>query len=440
MSARNLEIEVAEAMKPLLEPARYKGAYGGRGGTKSHFYAEQLILTCYTKETRCVCIREVQLSLKESVKQLLVDKITKFGLEEFFKITDAEIRGLNGSLIIFRGMQSFSAESIKSLEGFDIAWIEEAQSLSPLSLRLLRPTIRKPGSEIWASWNPRSKRDPIDKLLRGKKPPDNSIVVAVGWEDNPWLPDVLREEKDFDYEVDPEMADHVWGGNYQSVTEGAYYAKILFKSEKEGRITNVPHDPTEQVYTAWDLGLDDDMVVWFFQLIGPAIHVIDYYACRNEALLDVVKLVLEKPYIYAEHYMPHDIKVREQTTGKSRKQSCEKAGLKPIIEGAALPVEDGINAVKNILPKCYFDREKCEDGLESLRNYKTKYDEVNDVMKRLHDWSSHAADGFREFAVNVFNLKDRQKGSSNSEVNYDPFNYGNEPKQETSGVEDYSPW
>jgi phage terminase large subunit len=175
----SIRVEVPRAFQPLLKPARYKAAHGGRGGAKSHFFAEQMLIRCYAKTTRAVCIREVQDTLKDSVRQLLIDKIQKLGLGQFFDVREAEIRGLNGSLIIFKGMQNYNAENIKSLEDFDIAWVEEAQTLSDRSLRMLRPTIRKEGSEIWFSWNPRRKTDPVDSMLRGETLPTGAVVVMA---------------------------------------------------------------------------------------------------------------------------------------------------------------------------------------------------------------------------------------------------------------------
>lgn len=436
-----LRVEVPQALQPLLKPARYKGAFGGRGGAKSHFFAEQMVVRCFSQPTRAVCIREVQNSLKESVRQLIIDKIEKFGLMDFFQVLDAEIRGKNGSLIIFKGMQAYSADSIKSLEGYDIAWVEEAQSLSHVSLRLLRPTIRKEGSELWFSWNPRHKRDACDELLRGPQPPKGSIVVPVGWRDNPWFPKVLHDEMTQDYARDPELADHVWGGNYEIVTEGAYYAKLLFEAEKTGRIASVPYDPSEPVYTGWDLGLDDSTAIWFAQIFGSEIRIIDYFETRNVALIEIAKQIKELPYVYAEHYMPHDVETREISTATTRKQQCENVGLRPIIAGSKLPVADGINAVRTMIPKCVFDKTKCEKGIEALQAYRTERNEEKDVFgaKPLHDWSSHGADAFRELAVNLFDVRKARKAPDNAQVEYDVFDssYG---QQDTSGVEDYNPW
>jgi len=430
---------VPEALKPLLGPARYKGAFGGRGGAKSHFFAEQMVLRCFSQQTRAVCIREVQNSLKESVRQLIVDKINKFGLNDFFQVLDAEIRGKNGSLIIFKGMQAYSADSIKSLEGYDIAWVEEAQSLSHVSLRLLRPTIRKEKSELWFSWNPRHKRDAVDELLRGPHPPTGSAVVSVGWQDNPWFPKVLRDEMTRDYAVDPEMSDHVWGGNYEIVTEGAYYSKLIFEAEKAGRIAAVPYDASEPVYTAWDLGLDDSTAVWFAQIFGAEIRIIDFYEVRNIALVEIAKKVREMPYVYAEHYMPHDVETREITTAKTRKEQCEAIGLRPIQAGSKLPVADGINAVRTMIPKCVFDAKKCEKGLEALQAYRTERNEEKDVFgaKPLHDWSSHAADAFRELAVNLFDVRQSRKIPQQAVIEYDVLSAY---EGFTAGIDDYNPW
>jgi phage terminase large subunit len=250
----DLQIDTPRAFKPLLFPKRYKGAYGGRGSGKSHFFAEALIERALMQPGfRAVCIREVQNTIKESVRQLLLDKIEKFGLGAFFQAIEGEIRGQNGSLIIFRGMQHYNADGIKSLEGYDVAWVEEAQTLSQKSLDLLRPTIRKPGSEIWFSWNPESEDDPVDKFFRMATRND-AVVVNVNWDSNPWFPDVLKAEKDEDYRLDPEKAAHIWGGEYNIITEGSYFARLLAEAQSQGRIGEYRYDPAVPVETAWDIG------------------------------------------------------------------------------------------------------------------------------------------------------------------------------------------
>lgn len=220
--SRTVQFPTAKAFIPLVNsPSRYLAVYGGRGSGKSHFFSEQLIRRCTAGKTRAVCIREVQNTIKDSVKQLLVDKIQKFNLGGFFEIRESEIRGANGSLIIFKGMQKYNAQNIKSLEGFDIAWVEEAQTLSQISLDLLRPTIRNPGSQIWFSWNPRHDSDPVDVFLRGDNLPDG-IVVQANWHDNPWFPDVLEQERLYDKENAASRYGHIWRGDYLRDAGGVF--------------------------------------------------------------------------------------------------------------------------------------------------------------------------------------------------------------------------
>jgi len=187
MSGPELVIETPRVFEPLLEPARYKGAYGGRGSGKSHFFGESVIERSAMEKTDVVCVREKQKSLQQSVKKLLESKIQTMNAGYYFDVQDALIKSIHGGQIIFEGMANHTAESIKSLEGYDVAWVEEAQTLSQKSLDMLRPTIRKPKSELWFSWNSRFKTDPVDALLRGPDAPPNSVVVQANYSDNPWF-------------------------------------------------------------------------------------------------------------------------------------------------------------------------------------------------------------------------------------------------------------
>src|SRR6516225_9507719 len=228
-----LRIPTAPVFRPLLEPARYKGAYGGRGSGKSHFFGELMVERCLVNPgTLAVCIREVQKSLLQSSKRLIESKIQSLGVGAHFQVLHDRIVTPGDGLIIFQGMQDSTAESIKSLEGFDVAWVEEAQTLSARSLSLLRPTIRKEGSELWANWNPRRKKDAIDDFLRQKKP-DNAVVVKANWRDNPWFPAVLEEERRLDLQLYPERYPHIWEGEYARAFEGAYFARHLEQARLE---------------------------------------------------------------------------------------------------------------------------------------------------------------------------------------------------------------
>ena len=420
-----LTVDVPEALAPLLQPARYKAAYGGRGGAKSHFFAEQIVLRCFARKTRVVCIREVQATIKDSVRQLLIDKIAKLGLRHAFTVKEAEIHASNGSLIIFRGMQNYNAENIKSLEGFDIAWVEEAQTFSERSLRLLRPTIRAESSEIWFSWNPRHDTDAVDMFFR-KDPPKDAIVCPVSWRDNPWFPDVLEDEKSHDYTVDPDMAEHVWGGGYEIITEAAYYARLILAAEREGRVGHFPHIPARPVITGWDLGIDDYTAIWFAQIIeDKRLRVIDYFECQNfgvdeilqqalpeliadEALRAAALQELERdvPFTYQRHFFPHDIGMREWGAGgRTRAESAILAGVRPasLHRGVAVNPEERVQASRRLLPVTEFHQSKrVMQGLTRLRRYARRRNELlGTYAGPLKDGNDHGADAFGELAINV---------------------------------------
>lgn len=421
--ASQLIVECPEVLLPLLEPKRYKAAYGGRGGAKSHFYAEQIVIRCFAKTTRVACIREVQASIKDSVRQLIKDKIAKLGLEGEFDVLEAEIRcKRNDSIIIFKGMQSYNAQNIKSLEGFDIAWVEEAQTLSETSLRMLRPTIRKETAELWFSWNPRHETDAVDKFFRGGNPPKNSTIIPVNWNDNPWFPNVLSEEKDEDYKNDPEVAEHVWGGGYELITEAAYYAKYVAKAEKEGRVGYFPYNPKLPVITSWDIGVDDYTAVWFWQEDGHNVTAIDYYEVSGDGAEQIVKAALPElnpeigemtaaltdinrdvPFTYSKHFFPHDVMNREWGSGaRSRYETLKALGVKPINVGARQGPDERINAMRALFPSIRFhDTKNVKLGLMRLRRYSRKMNDHMGVYTGvLHDEASHGSDAAGEFAIN----------------------------------------
>ncbi len=381
------------------------------------------VLKAFAEGAKVVCIREVQNSIRESVRSLIVDKIEEMGLQDFFTVLEAEIRGRNGSLIIFKGMQSYNAANIKSLEGFHYAWVEEAQTLSEISLRMLRPTLREEGSELWFSWNPRWDTDPVDKFFRGPNPPPQAISVEVNWKDNPWFPDVLRNEMEADFAADPEMAEHVWGGGYEIVSEGAYYARLVSEAEREGRIGAYGYDPKLPVLTSWDIGIDDYTAIWFWQDPGDGetVRVIDYYEASGEGAEGIVASIMpellpdldeaasqmiaigrRQPYTYGKHFLPHDVRNREWGGGgRSRVQTLTALGVKPIHRGAAQGPVERIAASRRLLPHVLFDRnDRVDLGLKRLRRYRRKWnDALNSYTTPLHDENSHGADAFGEFAM-----------------------------------------
>lgn len=261
---RTLHIPTPKVFEPLLHPARYKGLFGGRGSGKSWFFAQALIEQCLVESTRAVCVREFQRSLEQSVKRLLEDTIDAFGLDHDFRVMNTHIETPGDGIIIFEGMSTQTKESIKSLEGYSICWVEEAQSLSQRSLDLLRPTIREPRSEMWFSWNPRTPKDPVDKLLRSVPAPPSSVVVGTTYRDNPWFPDVLLPEVAWDQKTDPEKYAHIWLGEYEKKSEAR-----VFKNWKVDDF-DTPADAVFYYGADWGFSADPTVLVRCFLEQPPA--------------------------------------------------------------------------------------------------------------------------------------------------------------------------
>lgn len=400
-------IPTAEVFLPLLEPARYKGAHGGRGSGKSHFFAEMLVDDHYRLPgLRSVCIREVQKSLKDSAKRLIEDKIEALDLGHAFDVQSDQIKSRGDGVILFQGMQDHTAETIKSLEGFNRAWVEEAQTLSERSLTLLRPTIRAEGSEIWASWNPRRKTDAIDNFLRNKKP-QGAIIVQANWRDNPWFPDVLKEERKLDLQHYPERCDHIWEGGYATAFEGAYFAGVLSAARTEGRIGRVAADPLLPLRAFIDIGgagaQADAFVIWIVQWVGQEIRVLDYYEVVGQPLAEHVAWLRKRGYQNAVIHLPHDGVNANNVTGKQYKDHFKEAGFDvpaPTPNQGRGAASLRIEAVRRIFPKCWFNETTTEAGRDALGYYHERKDEQRNVgLGPEHDWSSHAADGFGLMAI-----------------------------------------
>lgn len=407
----SLQIPTAEVFEPLLQPARYKGAWGGRGSGKSHFFGELLVDDSVCNPgLRAVCIREVQKTLKSSSKKLIEDKITslKLGEANGFRIFKEVIQTPGDGLIMFQGMQDHTADSIKSLEGMDRAWVEEAQTLSETSLKLLRPTIRTPGSELWFSWNPRRKNDPVDMMLRQGNPPTNSIVVNANWSHNPWFPAVLEQERLDCIKDESEEYDHIWDGGYVKVVKGAYFAKRILEAKKDGRISNVGADPLMTIKLFADIGgtgaKADNFVFWAAQFIGREIRVIDHYEVQGQDLAYHLAWMREKGYTpdKAQIVLPHDGKTNDRVHNVSYQSAFEGAGYTVQVvpnqgKGAA---KARIEEVRKLFPSIWIDVRKCQPGIDALGWYHEKWDKDRDIgLGPDHDWSSHSADAFGLMAV-----------------------------------------
>lgn len=402
-----LKIPTARIFEPLLKPARYKGVYGGRGSGKSHFFGELLVETCQAERgTLAVCIREAQRTLAQSSKRLIEGKIASLGLGHGFKLFSDKIETPGDGLIIFRGLQDHTADSIKSLEGFRIAWIDEAQSLSARSLALLRPTIRAKDSELWASWNPRRKTDAIDDFLRGRRP-DGSVVVKANWRDNPWFPDVLEEERLLDQKLYPERYDHIWEGDYARAFEGAYFASLLSEARAQGRIGKVAADPLLPLRAFIDIGgagaAADAFTLWVVQWVGSEIRILDYYESVGQVLAFHVNWLRSRGYDRAILYLPHDGIAANNITGKRYEDHLREAGftVEPPVKnqgpGAAMM---RIEALRRLGPQLWFNEDTTEPGREALGFYHERKDETRNIgLGPEHDWSSHAADALGLMAI-----------------------------------------
>ncbi|MCA9367783.1 PBSX family phage terminase large subunit [Candidatus Kaiserbacteria bacterium] len=406
MSSLALQIPTAEVFTPLLEPSRYKGAWGGRGSGKSHFFAEKVIDDClYEKGLRVVCIREVQKSLKESAKRLIEDKLNdmKLGARHGFKVFREVIQTPGDGIILFQGMQDHTAESIKSLEGFDRAWCEEAQTLSANSLKLLRPTIRGEGSELWFSWNPRRKTDPVDLMLRSASPPTDSTVIRANWSDNPWFPSVLEQERKDCLQNDPDQYDHIWEGGYVSVADGAYYAKCIAEAKLQGRIGKVARDPLMTIRLFVDIGgtgaRADAFSMWVAQFIGQEVRILDYYEAVGQDLAAHLTWMRERGYTpdKAQIWLPHDGATHDRVYSVSYESALTDAGYKVTVvpnqgKGAASKrIEEG----RRLFPAMWFNEDTTQAGLEALGWYHERRDENRNVgLGPEHDWASHGADAF----------------------------------------------
>jgi phage terminase large subunit len=398
-----IEIPTAKVFEPLLQPGfRYYAAHGGRGSGKSWHFASAIVERCLLEPgLRVVCAREFQKTLAESAKRLIEDQIGRLGVGAHFQIFHDRIVTPGDGSIHFWGLSDKGAESIKSLEGVDMVWLEEAQTISQRSLSLLRPTIRKEGSVIAATWNPRRKTDAIDVFLRQDKP-ENAVVVEANWETNPWFPDVLHEERLLDRERDPLAYDHIWCGGYAAAVAGAYFGDLIADARREGRVTRLAIDPMLSLHAFWDIGVADATAIWMVQFVGGVVNVLDYIEGTGQPLSYYTNELRSRGYKQAICTLPHDGVTRNTITGQRFEDHLRDAGFSTTIvrnQGAGA-ARMRIEAVRRVFPKCYFDEEKCEAGIEALAWYHERVDEHRDIgLGPLHDWSSHAADAFGLMAI-----------------------------------------
>lgn len=375
-----LNLQTPRKFAPLLNQSRYKGIHGGRGSGKSHFMAEMLIERCMMQKTDWVCLREVQKTLDQSVKKLLEIKIQAYGLGQYFEIQQNKIKTPYGGVIIFQGMQDHTAESIKSLEGFDGAWFEEAQTCTLRSLDLLRPTIRKEQSEIWFTWNPTNETDPVDLFLR-KDPPSDAIVIEANYHDNPWLPGVLYTEMQWDKHRDFDKYEHIWLGKYNINSN-----KRVFKN---WRVEEFEAEPGEvfRLGADWGFSIDPSVLVRCF-IKGKNLYV-DYEAYMIGCeIINLPELFLSVPD--AEKWPITADSARPETIAHMVKHGFPK--IRAAVKGAR-SLEEGINFLQT------FDiivHPRCVHTIDELKLYSYKVDPLtNDILPILEDKDNHVIDALR---------------------------------------------
>lgn len=400
MGAMGRTIQFPQALEFLFAPARTKVAYGGRGSGKSWGFARALLVLAAGKPMRILCAREIQRSMKDSVHKLLSDQIGSLGLERFYEVQNDTIRGKNGSEFLFAGLR-FNIDNIKSKEGLDVVWVEEAQTVSKASWDKLIPTVRKEGSEVWISFNPELESDETYRRFVSH-PPAGAVVRKVNWSDNPWFPSVLRAELEALKERDYDDYLTIWQGHCRQSLSGAIYANELRKATANNQFTRVPYDESKPVNTYWDLGRADMTSIWFVQTVGYEHRVIDFVEDRGHALNHYLRILQNKGYVWGAHHLPHDARNELLASDKTIERQMQDAGFTVRIV-PKLRIADGINAVRSIFSRCYFDNERCADGLNSLRRYRYHVDEQTGQWSRdpAHDAYSHAADAFRYFAVSI---------------------------------------
>lgn len=401
-----VEATFPKKLQCLFKPSRYKVLYGGRGGAKSWGIARALLIMGANKQLRVLCAREFQNSISESVHQLLENQVAALGLQGHYDVQQAKIIGKNGTEFVFAGLRN-NINNMKSFEGCNICWVEEAVNVSKRSWDVLIPTIRKDGSEIWVSFNPELETDEtyVRYVLH---PPPDSIVAKIGWRDNPWFPEVLRREMEHLKATDPVAHSHVWEGNCTQTIDGAVYANELLEVLNSGRRTKVPHDKTKPVSTFWDLGRSDMTAIWFHQKVGYEHRMIDYYETNGHTAEHFVGVLTgsadtgahRAAYRYETHWLPHD--ARNKTILHPLSFEGQLRALMPnaktqVVQNVS--VADGIHAARTVMPTVVFDEVMTVDGWQCLTHYQYEIKDGQRSKNPLHNWASHGADAFRYFGV-----------------------------------------
>lgn len=394
-----IEAWFPEKLRFLFQPSRYKVVRGGRGSGKSWGFARALLLLGTQRPLRVLCTREVQKSIAQSVHQLLRDQVEALGLGAHYEVLQNEIRGPNGTLFVFSGLSDQTAASLKSFEGIDVCWCEEAQDISKRSWEILVPTIRKNDSEIWVSFNPQLESDETFRRFVSEPPP-GCVSIEMNYCDNRKFPAVLEAERLHAKATMPE-ADylHIWEGKCRPAVEGAIYFDQIAQAEAQGRIREVPYDPLLKVHAVWDLGWNDAMAIILVQRAASELRLIQYIEGSHRTLSDYVMDLKALPFNWGHDYLPHDGFAKDYKTGKSAEEILRGMG-RLVSKTPDLHVENGIKAAREVFARCYFAKQKTERLVECLKRYRRAVSKTtNEPGAPLHDEYSHGADAFRYLSL-----------------------------------------
>lgn len=416
------EARFPECLRFLFQPARYKCAYGGRGSGKSWGFARALLVQGASEPLRVLCTREVQKSIKDSVHRLLSDQIAALNLGDFYQILETEIRGKNGTIFLFSGLSNMTVESIKSFEGVDRCWVEEAQTVSKRSWDVLIPTIRKNGSEIWLTFNPELDTDETYQRFV-MNPAPNSVVCEMNYNDNPWFPDVLEHERKHCELTNKEDYAQIWEGKCRTAVAGAIYATEVGDAIRGGRICNVPYDPRLKAHTIWDLGWNDAMSIIIVQRLRSEIRVIDYIEDSHKTIDWYAAELSKRNLNWGYDWLPHDGHAKDYKTGKSAIEMLRAFGRKPKPEGVPnIGLESGIKTARMAFGQCYFDKTKTARLVECLKRYRRSINQqTNEPGAPVHDEFSHGADVFRYLSIVADRLKNEADHAPVSVTDFEPL-------------------
>ncbi len=388
--------------------------YGGRGGTKSWGVAQVLLLQGTAQPLRIMCARETQTSMRDSVHRLLADQIIRLGLTDFYQVLQREIRGINGTEFLFAGLSSLTVDSIKSFEGVDRVWVEEGQSVKKRSWEILIPTIRKPSSEIWVTFNPDLDTD--DTWVRFiEQAPPGAVLIPVSYRDNPWLSEKFLRDMEHMRATDPINFENIYEGKPRAAAQGAIYTPEVTALASSNRITAVPADPMHEVHTVWDLGFNDSCAVIFVQRHVSELRIVDYLEENQRDMSQYVTALKERGYRYGTDWLPWDgaeAKYKLTGEGSSPEGILRKMGRKVSIV-PQVDVEIGIKKARLIFPRCYFDKEKTVRLRECLKRYRRVIPATTgEPSHPMHDEFSHGADAFRYLAMIADKLMDSGPASN----------------------------